>query len=545
MTATLAPEPQIETPAPHKECGWLEIIIFTIALVAFALIMVDQLGATILFTRHFWLDEYLTSLIVLDPKVKHSIRAVLDGVDTNPPVYHLLLRAFYGIVRGRPETTFRLFSAVCMFGALIMTYASLRRAFKPAAAAVAILGLTSHPLLIKQASEARFYAALFFASAGFAYFYCGDADRNNSWFDRAGLVISAVLTCTLHYFGVFALLAIMAGDWLVRGFDRRRLIPALAGPIATLASVPIALSQRRGLTVPTWIEQINFDDVSQLFGVVWDMRPAVVLLFALFISLAWRARRTGMTPPTTFSTAALRPLTGLVALFLVPLVIMLFSLLVQPSWVAKYAIAGTLAVVPFLALFASWTRRVALAVVALALIGLTILQLNDYTRIEIPRDKGIANRGKHWAARGNKQLFVFVARNNAYMVPYASPKLRRRVVLVDMADSGIEPPTKYHAFELQMATKVARHYPIVRMIKPQDLRNERAFDFVGDSVELAWLSKAIPLRKTPEGFYKPLTTAPATTTTTSPTTAPTSTTAPASAKRKAAARARHATTHAQ
>jgi len=91
---------------------WLmtRLIGFGVALAVFGVAMVYLTDSTIMFTRRFWLDEYLTSLIVRDPSISHSIAAVKSGVDTNPPTYHLLLRAFYAVVVvscGGPPTAVR------------------------------------------------------------------------------------------------------------------------------------------------------------------------------------------------------------------------------------------------------------------------------------------------------------------------------------------------------------------------------------------------------------------------------------------------------
>jgi hypothetical protein len=86
-----------------------------------------------------------------------------------------------------------------------------------------------------------------------------------------------------------------------------------------------------------------------------------------------------------------------------------------------------------------------------------------------------------------------------------------------------------------MATKVNRHYPFITMITPQELAElGRSFDFPGSAEELDWLRRAVPLRKTADGFYKAVapTTAPATSAAMTETTA---TTAPASAAHTGAA----------
>jgi hypothetical protein len=255
--AAAVPAPQLAHES-HKQCGALEFVLFAIGFLAFFSLLVTCANAQILFTRRFWLDEYLTCLIVTDPSITHALAAVKDGVDTNPPVYHMLLRAFWKIIGGHPERTFRLFSGLCVCGALITTYALLRRSFRALPAIVAILAMTCSPLLVKQACEARFYGALLFAAVGFAFFYCADPNVRRPRLRLAMIAITAILTCTIHYFGVFALAGVMLGDWLVRPLDRRRLLAAGAGVVALVALLPMAASQKRGLLVPTWIEPTNF-----------------------------------------------------------------------------------------------------------------------------------------------------------------------------------------------------------------------------------------------------------------------------------------------
>src|SRR5687768_11489670 len=81
-----------ELGAPKRGCGWLQIILFAIGSFLYGFYLVRTADAEVLFFRHFWLDEYLTSLVALDRSTLHAIKAVADGVDTNPPVYHMLVR---------------------------------------------------------------------------------------------------------------------------------------------------------------------------------------------------------------------------------------------------------------------------------------------------------------------------------------------------------------------------------------------------------------------------------------------------------------------
>src|SRR5262245_37982373 len=112
-----------------------------------------------LFSRQFWLDEIVTHVTVIDRDVRRSIRAIVGGLDTNPPLYHLLLRIFVKLVGSADEAVLRLFAVLCLLAALTGLYANLRLAYSPLVAITVVLAIWPHRLILRFAFEARMYGA--------------------------------------------------------------------------------------------------------------------------------------------------------------------------------------------------------------------------------------------------------------------------------------------------------------------------------------------------------------------------------------------------
>jgi uncharacterized membrane protein len=462
--------------------------------------------ADILFTRHFWLDEYLTSLIVRDPSVTHAIAAVRGGVDTNPPVYHLLLRAFYAIVGGRPEVTFRAFAVLCTGVALVATYALLRRSFAVAPAVLAVLALAGHRLVLKESFEARFYAPLLAATACFALVFCQGGTRQVRGWGRDVLVaLAAALVCTLHYFGVIALASVVAGEWLISGSSRaflRRLLPVAAGPVALLATVPFLLGQRQGLTVPTWMPAVTTDGIVTFIESVFYALPLVVVLLAWCASQFFRRDGAPTNAPPPPPSPRLAPVAGLAALAAVPLVVLVFSLLAQPSLAPKYAIPAVLALAPITAALAAPLRPAAAGAVGVVLALLLFFNVSSLTDASYNRHELARQRAQLVRSAGHARPVVTTSRDGAYMLHHVAPDLAARVKLLDIRPFNHTPDDRLYRYEMDMAAKVRRFYPVVPVIDVAALRALGPFHFEGSSEELAWLSQRVPLRPAGPGLWE-------------------------------------------
>ena len=98
--ATTVPE---TSPRP----SWSEIGLVAVGLAALVALQLILTDALYLFHAHFWLDELFTFAIVSDPDLPHSLQALGNAVDTNPPCLHLLLHLFTTLVGSHSETAFR------------------------------------------------------------------------------------------------------------------------------------------------------------------------------------------------------------------------------------------------------------------------------------------------------------------------------------------------------------------------------------------------------------------------------------------------------
>src|SRR5262245_58397496 len=89
--------------SPNEPTGYRPLTAFEVVgiMVALAGAFGAQLVLTksmYLFRRNFWIDELYTHAIVADPDLSHSLRVVASGLESNPPGYHLLLRAYTRLI---------------------------------------------------------------------------------------------------------------------------------------------------------------------------------------------------------------------------------------------------------------------------------------------------------------------------------------------------------------------------------------------------------------------------------------------------------------
>ncbi len=197
----------------------------------------------ILFSRDLWIDELWAKFIASEPGIWHSIVVLSHSGDPTPPTYHLMARASWwlsALVGGSAETGFRALAFAAVWLALVLTYAVLRRTFAILPALIAVLVLWACPMTSRYAFFARPYGLLLASTAAFCLFYCAEDFRPI----RAPMTaVTSVLVCTLHYFGLFGLAAIVFGDLVARreSFrDRwRRILPAAAGPLVLLLLLPV------------------------------------------------------------------------------------------------------------------------------------------------------------------------------------------------------------------------------------------------------------------------------------------------------------------
>lgn len=314
-------------------------------------IQVAASGGLFLFHRHFWSDEILTLTIVSDPDFVHSMRALAGGVETHPPTYYWLVRAFTFLVGSDTETAYRGFSFVCAFLFLAGVFAILRRVYTTPVALAATLAVWCSPLVLFYAFEARSYAAWLAATAWYAFFLAVSRGRESRWI-TALLAFCSVLVCTLHYFGIISLAVVTGAEWWFerRPIPRRVLLGVAAGPVALALCLPLLLNQRSALGVLTWLKTPDLKTVAAFFSLFFDVW--LVMIVAGLFRFIPASAKPGQHSPARGDVA------GLLALASMPLLVVAFSYVCQPATVPRYAVLTVAAIGPavgaVLARFSRW-----------------------------------------------------------------------------------------------------------------------------------------------------------------------------------------------
>lgn len=324
-----------------RELGWA-----TLGIVLGGVLLLVSTGSLELFSHPLWLDEFHSVWVATLPTVGESLGALSLGADFNPPLLHLLLKPLT-LGGSISPTELRVFSFLSVSLALVLVYGLLRHDLGRIPSIAGMLAVWSHPIVIQHAFEGRYYGPMLLFTALLAY-----SVRNHSGpslLGQALLAIASIALCTIHYFGVFAwILVIGSSAWLQRrGRFFRNLWPSLAGPVALIACAPIYLGQKGALTASTWVPNPSFPQVWGLFDFFLGWLPVTAVLFLGAARLIARSNNTERGSGTRRGIAASLTLISLAAY---PIFLVLFSILIQPSIVMRYAIVTTLAFAPVVAI---------------------------------------------------------------------------------------------------------------------------------------------------------------------------------------------------
>lgn len=308
-----------------------------------------------LWTRPFWMDELATYWVTNHPSPVAVVGHIARGGEWSPPFFHLTVWAVRTVAGDLSPVALRVIALAFTLSALCFVYATLRRRFDASSSVAGLLVVVAHPLLTEHAFEGRMYAPWLACAAGYAWSLGVDADRMPSRRRDVAQAVSAVLLCTVHWFGVLSmgLAAVAAMYTLPRTwrYRARFLAPSLAGVAAVLICAPLIVAQRRSAAGILWVPDVN---VAQVMERVRLFFPAavVVLIAALVVVRFAGARRPADTAPRGLTLALDTGTAALMSLVLMPAVLLVVSLLVQPSMLPRYMIVALL----------GWAVPIALAV---------------------------------------------------------------------------------------------------------------------------------------------------------------------------------------
>jgi hypothetical protein len=467
------------------EAGW-----FVLVATLFMVVQLSALRAGIVLTRPLWLDEVHTYLLASTPSVANSIRSLAAGADFNPPTVFLLYRTVGQLTGGLSELTMRLVAVACVIGALVTVYVLLREQFSRASAAIGTLAVWAQPVVAHAAFDARFYGPWLFATGSVLIALRRAVIGRATPASSALLALTAAAVCSVHYFGILSWAAaigfILARTRGGHAETARRLVPALAGPIVLVACIPLYLDQRSALTVPTWNLPQSVGGLLRLLTILM-LQPPTVVATACWGAMRLVRRRVANDLATDESGGLALGPQLLLAQGAVPVILAVFSLLVQPATEQRYWIVGAFVAAPLVAVGTSRSAR-SLGVLVAAVTLIWSLSTVDGERQaaaahsrRVEEDINIVSR-----LTDVGQFVVFRQRHTLYPVVLARADLRSTVAFLD--GSAIEPTAAYATIERDVARVHSRQFGFPRIVAPADLETLPTFylvEFSGTRVPTA------------------------------------------------------------
>lgn len=368
---------------PSRGAGPKELTSFAVVLACLFTVMLLLSDGQILFQRPLWVDEVFTVLVSGERTPAGVLTSLAQGSDGGAGLLHLSIWALQKIAGVPSPELLRTLSFLCVFAALMFTYAVLRRRFGSDASVAGAMAVGAHYLVVTHSYEARFYGPWLFCCALFAWAIARHQERRTRG-SAALVATSAVLLCTAHFYGVITLGLMALGIIAMHGRSwrdgLRLLLPASTGLVAVLAILPIALGIRSAYTVRSWVPEFEFRQLRALANTFWFARLPLGAAVALAIGTALGARgilkrRLGSLARDAFSDPGI---VALASLIVVPLAMSLVSILVQPATVFRYSVTTTLAWAPLVALALELLGRWPSVVARLAIV---VFWWSSYVRV--------------------------------------------------------------------------------------------------------------------------------------------------------------------
>jgi len=504
MTIQDTVESQALPDRPSRRLG--ETMLLALGLAALIAGELAICKPRIIYDGPFVLDECLTDSIVRDPSIAHSIAAVRHGVDTNPPVFHLIERGFWALCHplfhDSPRVALRAFATICTWLALVGVFVMLRRAFSRFVSLVGMLAVWAHPDVVEQSVNARFYAPLLLATVAM----CLSLQIRGSGIVRGILIaVCAISLCTLHYFGILILgpivLAMLLIEEAALSVRIIRVLPALAGPIALLPFISFVHTQAQGLSVKTWVDPFTFYQARQFLQ---DVLCSLPLAMVLAIWAIGQMRRRISSPVTSADRQNLRAAcVPMLCLIAVPLVIVAFSAMVQSALISRYAIAASLSLAPLVAMLSQNTSRRALFITAILLSGLTVMELHGVASRRAIALRTLTDRSNELENEQPALPIVFADRADATELQRFSPDLLSRMSIVDQREPGVV-LRDFRRYEIEMVGKVAAFYPTPPLITPAQMAVVGRFHLIAQPDDRANLLLELPMRHVGGDVYESL-----------------------------------------
>ena len=472
---------------PQSEAAFQEAEQYKARLRGMSLVAVLLIGTaalsngTLLMTRKLWMDEIHSWLIVTDNSTSHAMMALSDGADFNPPSWFLVTRAISSVAGPQSEKFLRILSAFWMLSAMAGLYLILARLFDWKVSLAAVVLTASHPLIVHQSTEIRFYG---FWCTCVVWLCCvlqwnpeSSTKRRLQWLLLAGL---SLLTATSHWFGILSL-GLVALPLVIRQHSDERgyaraLVVLASGITGVCACLPFLYGQKAAISRPTWISPATISDTLQFLNYMF---PAwqILLCSAAAVAGIMLARKTMTEQIFRSLPERSTELLPCASLALMPLVIVLVAWVFQPSLVARYAIVGVFGLAPvFAALLHQAHRKIQRTMMVLSVAGFsyTVLgygqQWNDEQRYQVSLLQQLRNCPAD-------ATIIFEDRIVWMPLKHHYPELATDYRLADFNDSELSQDSALRIVQRDAGRRIEKWYPEYSMQALETL-NERSEFYV-------------------------------------------------------------------
>ena len=455
-----------------------------LAALGFIVLEIAAMGAWVMVTKPFWLDEVSTWLVAGTGSLPESIRRLAAGADSNPPTGFILYRMGALVGGGLSPITARIVAAACVVGALTTVYLLLRDQFSPWPAAIGTMAVWAQQVVMHAAFDARLYGPLLFASGCMLVVLLRTARQQPTLVSGVSLALVSVVLCTIHYFGILTwgiaigtVVLFGPGPWTA---TVRRLLPSIAGPLALCACAPLYLGQRASLTLATWMPDLSALGAVRLLAIFFLTLPLAVALCCWAIIVV-RDRTAGSFVERVMGGPLTRPLALGPLLLLtqaaVAFVLVAFSLLMQPATEPRYWIAGTVAVAPVVAFVFSRGDPLLRWVATFAMVAASVKTM-----------WGEAHRADAFARRVQEDtrdatqlsrsgtLIVTRLRDTLYPVLQQRPQLDGHMAALDA--TPLDSTNRFLVFERDLGRINQRLYGFGKLVTPAELNRLSSFYFI-------------------------------------------------------------------
>lgn len=293
--------------------------------------------------KMLWNDELFTLYISKLGDLSDILAVLSTGADQNPPSFYFLMREFVNWVGGS-QLAIRLPEVI---GFLVMILCLFRFVSKRTSSLYGIVAMVFPLTTIayEYAYEARPYGLVLGFSALALLCWQGSTESPKRFWWLIGLAASGVAATGSHYYAVFLLIPLGAGE-IVRSFHRRRIDwpiwISLGGVLAPLAMFYSVIQGARNYSHHFWA-QPEWHLIPGFYYTL--MIPAVApIVAALIISSLW-PRDEPSRPKSSLSCTALFPLHEIAAAIgfvAIPVVALVLGKLVIGAFTYRYALSAVI-----------------------------------------------------------------------------------------------------------------------------------------------------------------------------------------------------------